>query len=149
MVLFLTSAWIVLVDQITKTIVTRQIAPWDEIQCLGGLLRITHVYNPGAAFGILQNKQILSIIAALVATALILFSYPRIPRHRWPMRLGMALSLGGALGNLVDRVTLGSVIDFIDVGFLPVFNVADSAIVVGVALLLFGMVRDPSGRRSN
>jgi hypothetical protein len=57
--LFLTSAWVVLVDQITKTIVTRQIPPWDEIECLGGLLRITHVYNPGAAFGILQNKQIL------------------------------------------------------------------------------------------
>jgi signal peptidase II len=65
------------------------------------------------------------------------------------MRLGMALSLGGALGNLVDRVVVGSVIDFIDIGFLPVFNVADSAIVVGVALLLLGIVRDPSGRRSN
>ncbi|HAN86978.1 MAG TPA: signal peptidase II [Firmicutes bacterium] len=149
MALFLTSAWVVLIDQITKTIVTRQIAPWDEIECLGGLLRITHVYNPGAAFGILQNKQILSIIAAVIGTALILFFYPRIPRRRWSMRLGMALSLGGALGNLVDRVVVGSVIDFIDIGFLPVFNVADSAIVVGVALLLLGIVRDPSGRRSN
>lgn len=149
MALFLTSAWVVLVDQITKTIVTRQISPWDEVECLGGLLRITHVYNPGAAFGILQNKQILSIVAAIIAAVLILFFYPRIPKHRWSMRLGMALSLGGALGNLVDRVKVGSVIDFIDIGFLPVFNVADSAIVVGVALLLWGFMRDPSGRRSN
>jgi signal peptidase II len=147
--LFLTSAWVVLVDQITKTIVTRQISPWDEVECLGGLLRITHVYNPGAAFGILQNKQILSILAAIIAAVLILFFYPRIPKHQWSMRLGMALSLGGALGNLVDRVKVGSVIDFIDIGFLPVFNVADSAIVVGVALLLWGFMRDPSGRRSN
>ncbi|MDD2201515.1 MAG: signal peptidase II [Firmicutes bacterium] len=149
MALFLTSAWVVLVDQITKTIVTRQISPWDEVECLGGLLRITHVYNPGAAFGILQNKQILSILAAIIAAVLILFFYPRIPKHQWSMRLGMALSLGGALGNLVDRVKVGSVIDFIDIGFLPVFNVADSAIVVGVALLLWGFMRDPSGRRSN
>jgi signal peptidase II len=147
--LFLTSAWVILLDQITKTIVTRQIAPWDNIECLGGLLQITNVHNPGAAFGILQNKQILSIVAAIVAAVLILLFYPRIPRHRRSMRFGMALALGGALGNLIDRVKYGSVIDFIDVGFWPVFNLADSAIVVGVALILLGMARDPSVRRSN
>jgi signal peptidase II len=102
--LFLTSAWVILLDQITKTIVTRQIAPWDNIECLGGLLQITNVHNPGAAFGILQNKQILSIVAAIVAAVLILLFYPRIPRHRRSMRFGMALALGGALGNLIDRV---------------------------------------------
>ncbi|HOK71010.1 MAG TPA: signal peptidase II [Bacillota bacterium] len=149
MSLFLTSAWVILLDQITKTIVTRQIAPWDNIECLGGLLQITNVHNPGAAFGILQNKQILSIVAAIVAAVLILLFYPRIPRHRRSMRFGMALALGGALGNLIDRVKYGSVIDFIDVGFWPVFNLADSAIVVGGALILLGMARDPSVRRSN
>ena len=77
-------------------------------------------------------------MAALVAVALVWY-YPSIPREDWLIRLALSLELGGALGNLVDRIRFGHVIDFVSVGNFPVFNVADSCITVGIFVLLLGI----------
>jgi signal peptidase II len=142
--LFLVSAWIVLLDQISKTIVMRALYPYEAVHCLGGMVRITHVRNPGAAFGILQNQVWLFATATFLVASLVLTFYRRVPRSDWCMKLGLALGLGGSLGNLVDRLRFGSVIDFIEIEPFPVFNLADCAIVAGVILLLFAILRTPS-----
>jgi len=144
--LFLASAWVALLDQVTKSVVARRIPMHGTVTCLGGLLRITHVRNAGAAFGVLQGRQTLFIAAAAAAAVIVILCYPRVSASNWPARLGLSLSLGGAVGNLVDRLRFGGVVDFLEVGPWPVFNLADSAIVVGVALILLGMLRSP-GRK--
>lgn len=146
MALFLASAWVALLDQVTKSVVARRIPMHGTVTCLGGLLRITHVRNAGAAFGVLQGRQTLFIAAAALAAVIVILCYPRVSASNWPARLGLSLGLGGAVGNLVDRLRFGGVVDFLEVGPWPVFNLADSAIVVGVALILLGMLRSP-GRK--
>ncbi len=146
MALFLASAWVALLDQVTKSVVARRIPMHGTVTCLGGLLRITHVRNAGAAFGVLQGRQTLFIAAAAAAAVIVILCYPRVSASNWPARLGLSLGLGGAVGNLVDRLRFGGVVDFLEVGPWPVFNLADSAIVVGVALILLGMLRSP-GRK--
>ena len=146
MALFLVSAWVMLLDQVSKSVVARFIPMYDTVACLGGLLRITHVRNAGAAFGVFQGRQPLFIAAALVAAGIVVVSYPRVSTSNWAARFGLSLGLGGAMGNLVDRLRLGGVVDFLEVGPWPVFNLADSAIVVGVALIVLGMMRSP-GRK--
>jgi signal peptidase II len=98
-----------------------------------------HWKNTGAAFGILQGfGDIFRVLAILVSIAIIYY-YPKVPRKDWPIRLAMGLQLGGALGNLLDRLTHGYVIDFVSLGNFPVFNVADASISIGVAILIVGM----------
>ena len=144
--LFLVSAWVMLLDQVSKSVVGRLVPMYGTVDCLGGLLRITHVRNSGAAFGVFQGRQPLLIASALAAAAIVVVSYPRVSFSNWPARLGLGLGLGGAVGNLIDRLRFGGVVDFLEVGPWPVFNLADTAIVVGVALILLGMMRSP-GRK--
>jgi signal peptidase II len=144
--LFLVSAWVALLDQISKSVVSRLVPMYGSVVCLGGLVRITHVRNAGAAFGVFQGRQPMLIAAALAAVGIIVVSYPRVSLSNWPARFGLGLGLGGALGNLIDRLRFGGVVDFVEVGPWPVFNLADTAIVVGVALILLGMMRSP-GRK--
>jgi signal peptidase II len=144
--LFLVSAWVMLLDQVSKSVVARLVPMYDTVACLGGLLRITHVRNSGAAFGVFQGRQPLLIAAALAAAVIVVVFYPRVSVRNWPARFGLALGLGGALGNLIDRLRFGGVVDFLEVGPWPVFNLADTAIVVGVALILLAMMCSP-GRK--
>ena len=146
MALFLVSAWVMLLDQVSKSVVGRLVPMYGAVDCLGGLLRITHVRNSGAAFGVFQGRQPLLVAAAVVAAGIVVVSYPRVSISNWPARFGLGLGLGGALGNLIDRLRFGGVVDFLEVGPWPVFNLADTAIVVGVALILAGMMRSP-GRK--
>ncbi len=146
MALFLVSAWVMLLDQVSKSVVGRLVPMYGTVDYLGGLLRITHVRNSGAAFGVFQGRQPLLIASALVAAAIVVVSYSRVSLSNWPARFGLGLGLGGAVGNLIDRLRFGGVVDFLEVGPWPVFNLADTAIVVGVALILVGMMRSP-GRK--
>jgi len=98
-----------------------------------------HWQNTGAAFGMLQGYNLVfSVLAILVSLAIVYF-IPKVPATDWPLRLAMALQFGGAVGNLIDRVLLGQVTDFISVYTFAVFNVADASISIGVAVLLFGL----------
>lgn len=133
---------IVALDQWTKWLVRTNLAfqeiwaPWDWLLPYA---RIVHWSNSGAAFGMLQGfGGVFTVLAILVSLA-ILYFFPQVPRNDWTLRLAMGLQLGGALGNLIDRLTIGDVTDFISVGTFPVFNVADASISVGVAVLLLGV----------
>lgn len=101
--------------------------------------RIVHWYNSGAAFGMFQNGGAVFMVLALLVISAILYYYPRVERNDWTLRLAMGLQLGGAAGNLIDRLLIGKVTDFISVGSFPVFNLADAAISVGVVVLLLGV----------
>ena len=110
-----------------------------------GFFRITYGTNSGSAFGLFRDQTALLIAASVVAIAFLVFFYRSYSPPSALLRLAIGLQLGGAVGNLADRVRTGYVVDFIDVGAWPIFNVADSSIVVGMALLVTVLVRGKVG----
>lgn len=141
--LVLISGFIIIVDQWTKSIVRTNLAygeTWTPWAWLAPYARIVHWSNTGAAFGMFQDfGGVFAVLAVVVALGILLF-YPQIPHSQWPLRLALGMQLGGALGNLIDRLKFGgSVTDFISVGSFPVFNIADASISLGVAMLVLGM----------
>ncbi len=142
-------AWVALsaifLDQVSKAIIVHNLQPneqWMPIEAIRPYFTLTYVTNTGAAFGMLPEGGTLFTIVALVVVGVILYFYRQLPERVWLVRVALGLQLGGAVGNLVDRIRLGYVVDFLDFKFWPVFNVADSCIVVGVALLIFLMWRE-------
>ncbi|MGH2581466.1 MAG: signal peptidase II [Anaerolineales bacterium] len=136
------AGWIVFADQWTKTWVRENLAygeSWMPWSALSPYARVLHWRNTGAAFGMLQEWGGIFTILAIIVALMIVYYFPRIERGDWPLRLAMGLQLGGALGNLVDRLQHGYVTDFISIGNFPIFNVADSSITVGVVILLFSV----------
>ena len=132
---------VVALDQFVKWLVRTTIDRGDSVPD-DGLLRIVHYTNTGAAFGILQNAGPLLAVTSVIGMAAILI-YLFNPGFAHPlMRFGLALMLAGAVGNLIDRVRTGEVVDFIKVPHWPAFNVADSAISIGICCLLWAMLRD-------
>ena len=108
-----------------------------------GFLRITHVSNTGSAFGLFPNQTLFLLIASVVGIAVLLVFFRRQAGRGFMVRTSLGLQLGGAAGNLVDRITLGKVTDFIDVGAWPVFNLADASIVTGIVILAWLLFRSP------
>jgi signal peptidase II len=143
--LLLGTGAILVLDQITKNLVVSHIPYqgfWlpDSIAHLTPWLRIIHWTNSGAAFGIFQNGNLVFLIIGIAAAGFILLMYPAISLGEWPLRLAMILQLAGALGNLIDRIRFGYVIDFISILNLPVFNIADASIALGVGVLLLDVL---------
>lgn len=134
---------IIVLDQWTKTLVRTSLAlgeTWAPWEWLMPYARIVHWNNTGVAFGMFQGYGMVFTVLALIVAAVIVYYYPRVPVEEWPLRIAMGMQLGGAVGNLIDRVTNnGYVTDFISVGNFAVFNIADASISVGVAVLLLGM----------
>jgi signal peptidase II len=135
---------VLLVDQVTKEIIRTRLAfgdIWMPIEAVRPYMHIVHWSNTGAAFGMFQQGGMVFTILAIVVSAAIIWYYRDSDSASWPVRIALGLQLGGALGNLVDRLFQGTVTDFIWFGFFPaVFNVADGAISLGVALLLLDML---------
>jgi signal peptidase II len=132
-------------DQLTKVWVSTSLPEggwWSPLPGLWRVFRVTHITNSGAAFGIFPNQGNFFIIIAVVVAGVIVLYYRYLPSRGWLIRLSLGLQLGGALGNLLDRVRYGHVVDFIDIGFWPIFNVADIAIVTGVGILAYCLWRD-------
>lgn len=130
-----------LVDQASKLLITGTITLNHSIPVLTGIFHITYIRNPGAAFGIMANRTPVFIVISLLVIAGIIFFYYKQGFKRGIIPSSLGLIAGGALGNLVDRVRFGEVIDFLDFRVWPVFNLADSAIVVGSALLVLAFWR--------
>ena len=142
--IFAIAGLIVALDQATKLWVRTNIpagATWlpDSLEWLSPYARIVHWYNRGAAFGMFQEGNMVFTVLAFIVIAAIIYYYPQISKADWPLRLAMSMQLGGAIGNLIDRLTIGHVTDFISVGKFPVFNVADSSISVGCVVLVLGV----------
>jgi signal peptidase II len=136
--LVLVAGVIILLDQVTKAFVRATIPFGGSIIPLEGLpfLRIVHWENTGAAFGMFQGGGVIFGILAVIVSVIIVVYFPKIPADYFFMRFALAMQLGGALGNLIDRIRFGPVTDFIAVGAFPVFNIADASITIGVAILL-------------
>jgi signal peptidase II len=135
---------IIMLDQWTKWLVRTNIPAgqsWlpDSLLWLSPYARIVHWYNRGAAFGIFQEGSMVFTVLAFIVSAAIIYYYPQVSSQDWPLRLAMSMQLGGAIGNLIDRLTIGHVTDFISVGTFPVFNIADSSISIGCVVLLLGV----------
>lgn len=136
---------IVALDQWTKSLVRASLplgGSWlpPGLEWLSPYARILHWYNTGAAFGMFQEGGMVFTVLAFIVIALILYYYPQVEQADWSLRLAMSMQLGGAAGNLIDRLTIGHVTDFISVGNFPIFNIADSSITVGAAILFLGVL---------
>lgn len=143
---------IVALDQWTKYLVRSRLLlgeTWSPWEWLAPYARIVHWNNTGAAFGIFPAGGAIFTVVAVLVVAAILYYYPQVPRDQMGVRIALPMQLGGALGNLIDRLSIGTVTDFISVGPVPVFNVADASITVGVAVLVVVMWIEERRRRGD
>jgi len=144
-VLLAIAAVTLIADQMTKFLVVTYLAPhgaWAPIPALSNFFTIEYTTNTGAAFGLFKDWGPIFIGVAVVVIAAIIIYQNQVPQEAWLVRLALGLQLGGAMGNLTDRLRLGHVTDFIYFHFWPLFNVADMSIVTGVILLAFTMLRE-------
>jgi signal peptidase II len=144
LVLFGVAAVVIGLDQWTKWLVRENIefgGQWLPawLSWLSPYARIVHWYNSGAAFGMFQNGNLIFTTLAFIVIGAIIYYYPRVETDDWTLKAAMGLQLAGASGNLIDRLMMGKVTDFISIGAFPVFNVADASISIGVVVLLLGV----------
>jgi signal peptidase II len=150
----------ILLDQVTKHLVLKEMRVGQSMPVLDGFFNLTFVMNPGAAFGILSTmsegfRVPFFLGVSLIAIAVVLLFYFQRARDNGLLQVGLTLVLGGAVGNMIDRVRFGEVVDFIDIYYRqfhwPAFNIADSAISIGVGLLILDAVltarREGAGER--
>jgi signal peptidase II len=147
---FAIAAVIAAADQFTKWLVRSNLdfgEQWPDHSILGA--RIIHVVNSGAAFGILQGQTPFLIVTSLLGLGAIVLYYVYPPMEHGLIRVALGMQLGGAVGNLIDRVRVGEVTDFIDVGNFPTFNIADSSITVSIVavLIFFAFQEAEEGRK--
>jgi len=140
---------VVLADQITKLLILEYLPYQHSITVVAGFFDITHIHNPGGAFGLMANlsktvRTVVFLLASSAAVGLIFYLYVKVPPSYAFLAVGFSLIFGGAIGNLIDRVRLGVVVDFLDVYLgnyhWPAFNVADSAITVGIFIFGFHLL---------
>ena len=143
---FFVAALIFTIDRFTKIAALKMLDPGEPVIAIPGILNITLVLNNGAAFGLFQGKSVFfAFISLAVIIAIVAYLIKNRPLDR-PVSVGLGLILGGALGNLADRISLGKVVDFIDFGIWPVFNIADSCITIGAVVLIFSTLVKRSKR---
>lgn len=141
------AALVLAADQISKLWVSRALTPGQSVP-VAGIFHISYTTNTGAAFSLLTGQSMFLAVAALVMVAALLFFYRRLSADSLLTRAALSLILGGSLGNLTDRLRLGYVVDFLDFTYWPAFNVADSSIVVGVAVLAYSLLAGSRQSRS-
>lgn len=143
--ILLISFVVLLIDRISKGLIIGKLIYGQSIPLVRDCFHFTLVYNKGAAFGILQNATLFFIFISILSIGLILFFILFRPQkiESFGLKISLALILGGAVGNLIDRIRFGYVIDFLDFRIWPVFNLADSAITVGMIILAIQILRKP------
>jgi signal peptidase II len=139
------SSLIAFLDQITKWIVINFLDLHESVQVIPGIVSMTRIHNSGIAFGLFPGLSNLFMIITLVSMLVVVYFYLSVEPRGVLLTVGCALILGGALGNLIDRFRFGYVVDFINFSFWPAFNIADSSVSIGVALLLVTFFREKKG----
>ena len=137
---------VVILDQAVKLMVVDNIPAYGSVEVIPGFFNLTHIYNTGGAFGFLAGKSSLFrhlffLTASVIAMVMIVYLYLQTPHDYLFLRCGLAMILGGAVGNVLDRIRLGKVVDFLDVHVKdlhwPAFNIADSAISIGILIFIY------------
>ncbi|AIF51952.1 signal peptidase II [Pelosinus sp. UFO1] len=131
---------VVLIDQFSKNYILVHMLPGMSIPVIQDIFHITYVLNPGAAFGLFEHQTLFFLFVAVSLVGAAIYFYPRIPKQYGLLRFGTGLLVGGAIGNVIDRIKTGYVVDFFDFRIWPVFNIADTAIVCGVGCIIFTMI---------
>ncbi len=143
------AALVAILDQAIKLLVLAKIPAYGSIVVIPGFFDLTHIYNTGGAFGFLAGKSSLFrhlffLTASAIAMGMIVYLYLKTPREFLFLRSGLAMILGGAVGNVIDRIRLGKVVDFLDLYVKdlhwPAFNIADSAITVGILIFIYHLL---------
>jgi len=147
--LLIIAGTVAVLDQVSKALVLRYLPLYSSKTIIPGFFNLTHIHNPGGAFGFLSGQSstvqtAVFLFASALAAGVILYLYLTTPATHRFLAFGFALIFGGAIGNIVDRVRLGKVIDFLDVyiGDLhwPTFNIADSAVSIGIGIFIYHLV---------
>jgi signal peptidase II len=150
---FMILVWIpvvvLILDRLSKWLVQTQMAENESIPIIENIFHLTYILNSGAAFGMLEGSRFFFLGVALVAIVIIWWYRKEILREDLFLKTGVALFLGGTLGNVWDRMTTGLVIDFLDFRIWPVFNVADIAICVGVGLIIWSILQEELKKKQN
>ena len=144
-------AWgvvLAIADQLLKKLFSGTMQLGESIPVLPGIFHLTYIQNPGAAFGLFENQTLFFIAIAAFLLAFLAFAYKELAAQGVWVRFGMSLLAGGAVGNLLDRVRLGAVIDYLDFRIWPIFNLADIGICLGAALIVWGLLRE-EGRETS
>lgn len=131
---------VVIIDQLSKFYIQAHMVSGMSIPIVKDIFHITYVLNPGAAFGLFEHQTFFFLVVAVALVAGAIYYYPRIPKQYQLLRFGIGLMVGGAIGNVIDRIKTGYVVDFFDFRIWPVFNMADAAIVCGVGCIIFTMI---------
>lgn len=137
---------ILILDQITKYIITKTMQIGDSFELIPNFLNITSHRNSGAAWGILSGKIAFFYIITVVILIVLIVFYIKEAKHNLLMQVAISLLFAGALGNFIDRVLNGEVVDFVDTYIFsynfPIFNVADSSLTIGVLLIIIALLKD-------
>lgn len=141
MILIWLAAAVVLLDQLTKSLVVRSMTEGQSISVIPDVFHLTYILNPGAAFGMFAYSRTFFICVAVFVLVIVWWFRKEILAEPMCVRIGAALFVGGAVGNLIDRAKNGMVVDFFDFRIWPIFNVADIAICLGVGLLIWNLIQ--------
>ena len=139
----------VLADQVLKWVVTNTLEIGQTVPLIDGVFHFTYIRNHGAAFSILQNQQLfLILVTAAITVILLIFLYRTRNNNNLLMKISIPLIIGGGIGNLIDRIRLGYVVDYLDFRLIhfPVFNFADCCVTIGAGLLIIGILTWDDGR---
>lgn len=144
---------VLIVDQLSKYLILINMAPGQSIPIFDEIFYLTFVRNTGAAFSNFQDQRWgLVVVTSLVLIVLMVFFVRNIRKEHWSLLLATSLIVGGGLGNLLDRIRLGYVVDMFDFQFWPVFNIADMGVVIGCGLLILNVVwlgkKDGNGKNA-
>ena len=134
--IFSTALIIILIDQITKFLIRINFQLNDSLPLIKNVFHLTYIQNTGAGFGILKSQTLILIFISLIVIGVIFYYFDRIKDKEILLQFLVGFTLGGTIGNLIDRLTYGFVIDFIDFQIWPIFNVADSFVTIGVIGLI-------------
>ena len=148
MKVFVWGVALAIADQLLKKLFSGTMQLGESIPVLPGIFHLTYIQNPGAAFGLFENQTLFFIAIAAFLLAFLAFAYKELAAQGIWVRFGMSLLAGGAVGNLLDRVRFGAVIDYLDFRIWPIFNLADIGICLGAALIVWGLLRE-EGRETS
>ena len=136
----LLALFIVFIDQVSKFYIQTHMMLGISIPVIQDIFHITYILNAGAAFGLFENQTVFFVIIAICMVIAAIYFYPRIPKQYSLLRFGTGLIVGGAIGNVIDRIKTGYVVDFFDFRIWPIFNIADIGIVCGVSCIIFTII---------